>query len=167
VLGRDTVIRIPHDATVIRKDGEKVVDVHDDRRSVEMQDENATITLFFARDGDARTPVEVRLVPTAGGRFAPWNLIPRLPRLVQYASGCLAWDRGGAGAALEALRESGKARRGLSDDMLRIVVDDYKTLIADGEPHPIKALANLRSVDKSTASRWVTAARRRGLLEQK
>jgi DNA-binding MarR family transcriptional regulator len=63
------------------------------------------------------------------------------------------------------LRRIGKTRRGLSDDQLRIIARLYETLIAEGERYPVKALAEAQDVDKSTASRWVSAARRRGLLE--
>ena len=37
--------------------------------------------------------------------------------------------------------------------------------LGEGEPHAITAMANAMPVDKSTASRWVAAARRQGFLE--
>jgi hypothetical protein len=165
VLDRNTVVSIPHDATVTREGGRKVVDVHDPRHSVAIREDGATLTLFF--DPDTAELVEVRLTHAASGEFNPWQLMPKLMRYLQYARGLLAHEEGDVVAALAALRESGKARRGLPDDALEIAAADYKTLVSEGEPHPIKALAKLRGVDKSTASRWISAARRRGLLAVK
>lgn len=167
---RDTVIRNPHDATAIREGGKTRWVTHDPRVSVEIQEEGAAVTLFFDPDralaGDAPL-LEVRLTPTAGGEFAPWKLLPELPKYTAYARASLTWDTDGAGAALRALRKVNRTRRGMSDDQLRAVAESYESLIAEGEQHPVKALAALQHVDKSTASRWISAARARGLLDRK
>ena len=52
------------------------------------------------------------------------------------------------------------------DVELRLVAQRYETLVAEGERYPITALAAAERVHKSTASRWVSAARRRGLLQE-
>jgi hypothetical protein len=163
LLDRDTEIHIPHDATVTRKGGRKVVDVHDPRTSVAIQEEGATLTLFFEPDGDAPL-VEVRLSPTAAGAFEPWRLLPQLPLHLKYARASLAHRSGDVAAALDVLRQHGSTRRGLSDKFLKIVAEKYESLVAEGEPYPVKALAAIQHVDKSTASRWIRAARERGLF---
>jgi hypothetical protein len=146
---------------------------HDPKRphvTVAMQTEGATLTLYFDRKtafrGDAPLR-EVRLTPSASGTFKPELLLEHMPRYLQYARASLAHDRGGAAAALEALRHVDKTRRGLSDRFLRNVAELYGSLVAEGEAYPVKALAASQHVDKSTASRWISAARRRGLLEPK
>ena len=171
MLDRDTVIRVPHSATVTRKGSGKEVQVHDPRVSVAMQEEGATLTLFFDPDtalslsGGARL-LEVSLTPAAGGEFEPWRLLPNLPLHLQYARASLAWKRGDANAALRTLRERSFTRRGLSDRHLRYVAEIYKSLVTEGERYPVKALAAAQHVVISTASRWVTAARARGFLDE-
>jgi hypothetical protein len=166
---RDTVIRVPHDQTVTRKDGRTRRTTHDRRVSVAMQEEGATLTLFFDPDtalsGDAPL-LEIRLTPAADGEFQPWRLLPNLPLHLQYARASLAWKRGDANAALRTLRERSFTRRGLSDSHLRYVAEIYKSLVAEGERYPVKALAAAQHVDISTASRWVTASRARGYVEE-
>jgi hypothetical protein len=167
VLGDNTVIRNPHEVVVTRKAGRTHRDKVDPRVSVAMQEEGATLTLFFdpetALSGDAPL-LEIRLTPTAGGEFEPWRLLPNLLLHVQYARAELAWDRDDASAALRALRQVSTTRRGLSDDFLGTVARLYDALIAEGEKYPVKTLAAAQHVDISTASRWVSAARARGLL---
>lgn len=167
---RETVVRSPHDATVSRTGGRRHVQVDDPRTSVSIQEEAATLTLFFdpekAWTGDAQL-LEVRLSPTAGGEFRPWVLLSRLPRHLQYARATLANKRGDITAALQALREHGKTRRGLSDDFLREIAQLYERLVAEGEPYPAKVLAEHQHAHKSTVSRWISAARQRGLLAPK
>src|SRR5215207_4266820 len=107
MLDRDTVISIPHDVTVTRtKHGRTRRKVHDPRVSVAMQEEGATLTLFFEPDtalsGDAPL-LEIRLTPAAGGEFEPWRLLPNLPLHLRYARARPAWKRGEASAALQAL----------------------------------------------------------------
>lgn len=167
MLDRDTVIRSPHDAIATRSDGRTTWQVNDARVSVEMQEEGATLTLFFdpARAFAGDSPLlEVRLTPTAAGRFEPWRLVPTLPLHVRYARASLAWDQGDVVAALDLLRPKVRTRRGLSDDFLRLVTQVYESLVREGEAYPVKALAATQQVDKSTASRWLSAARERGIL---
>jgi hypothetical protein len=164
---RDTVIRSPHEAVVTRERGRTIRRVVDPRVSVSMQEEGATLTVFFdpttALSGDA--PVqEIRLTPTAAGEFEPWQLLPRLPQHLRYARASLGRRPDVASAALNALRQMGRTRRGTSDDWLRLIAQDYASLVAEGERYPIKALAAMRHADKSTASRWVAKARERGLI---
>ncbi len=53
------------------------------------------------------------------------------------------------------------------DDFLRLVAAEYRTLIGEGEKHPIKTLAERHRVDISAASRWVTKARDRRYIPRK
>jgi hypothetical protein len=163
---RDTVIRVPHEMEVTREKGQTKRREIDPRVSVSMQEKGATLILFFdperALAGDAL--LEVRISPTEAGVFEPWRLLPALPHYVQYARAAMAHKRGDAAAALDALQRRNSPGRGLDERFLRDVADYYMTLVEGGERYPIKALASLRDVDKSTASRWITAARQRGLL---
>jgi hypothetical protein len=65
--------------------------------------------------------------------------------------------RGARSRQMRALRRAGATRRGLSDEFYRLVADAIS-----GKEHPVKVLAEMQQVDKSTASRWVSAARARG-----
>ena len=67
-------------------------------------------------------------------------------------------------ASADALRELGRTRRGLSDRFYETIADQYATLIAEGERHPVKRLAAIHHVTISAASRWVTGARARGYV---
>ena len=165
---RETEIHDPHDVTTTRRDGRTERQINDPRVSVSMQEDGATLTLFFDADtawtGNAPL-LEIRLSPTNGGTFEPWRLLPTLPHHLQYACARLAGrNRDDVVAALKALRRVNSPRRGLDVDFLRDVAAYYKRLIDEGERYPIKALAAMQNVDKSTASRWVSAARARGFL---
>lgn len=69
-------------------------------------------------------------------------------------------------ASADALREHGKTRRGLSDRFYRTIADQYTTLVAEGEPNPVKTLAEIHYVSISAASRWLKEARRRGYVKE-
>lgn len=167
MLDRDTVVNVPHSVTVSASGRKRVVDP---RISVTLQEGGAALTLFFdpATAWTGTAPLlEVRLEPPSSGQpFEPWHLLPRLPLYLQYARAKLAFERDDAAAALRALRQVSSTRRGLSDDFLRLVAGLYEALVAEGEPYPVKALAESQPVDKSTASRWVSAARDRGFLRK-
>jgi hypothetical protein len=154
MLDRETEVRIPHS----RADG---------RVSVAMQADGVTLTLFFERATalTGKAPLlEIRLEPAADGRFEPAKLVPHLPLHLAYARASLAREKGDVRAAIAALRETNKPRRGLTDEFLKAVAMAYESLVAEGELAPITALAKLQPADKSTASRWVSAARARGFL---
>ena len=67
-------------------------------------------------------------------------------------------------AAADALRQIAGPGRGLTDAFYRTIATSYEALVAEGEPHPVKALSEMNHVTISAASRWVKEARRRGLL---
>lgn len=135
-----------------------------------MHEQSAVITLFFhpesALAGDAPL-LEVRLSPTAGDTFEPWKLMPQLPLYLRYARASLAGQHGDVMSALRALRQVTSTRRGLSDDFLRLVATAHDSLTAEGEPYPVKTLAEMQHVTISAASRWISAARQRGFLGEK
>ena len=68
-------------------------------------------------------------------------------------------------AAADVLRHIAGPGRGLSDGFYRVIASSYKALVAEGEPHPGKALGEKHHVTISAASRWLTEARRRGPLD--
>jgi hypothetical protein len=154
MLDKNTAIHVPHSPD-------------DPRISVTMVESWATITLFYPREtglSGEDQPIEVRLTPPRAGEFEPWHLAPRLPLYFKYARAAILWNDGEAVRALRALRDAGATRRGLTDDFYCRVADSYKTIKAAGEQYPVKALAAMQPVDISTASRWITEARRRGYL---
>jgi hypothetical protein len=157
MLHRNTHVRSPHSDS-------------DLRLSVVMKEAGATLTLFFPLDtgwaGESEL-LELRLEPDNGTPFEPWRLVPRLPLYLQYARATLADRRDDMAAALRALRDAGATRRGLGDDFDSLVAQSYGALVAEGERHPVKALAEMQPVDISTASRWIKEARRRGLIPEK
>jgi hypothetical protein len=154
VLDSETVVRSPHSAD-------------DPRTSVSTDHEGVALTMFFDREGawTGEAPLlEIRLTPPAAGKFEPVRLMPALLLHERYARATLARNRGDILDALRMVRENSSPRRGLSDEHLRIVAEVYRALVAAGEPHPVKALAAMAPADKSTASRWISAARARGYL---
>jgi hypothetical protein len=162
-LQDQTVIRVPHDATVTRRDGKKHVEVHDPRTSVTMPTPGGELTLFFdppLADGALN---EVRLIPGP----EPWRLMSRLPLYLSYARAVAAWRQDDKVAALRALRDVGSGVRGHGDDFYRGVASMYNALVAAGEPSPIKAIAESQPVSISAASKWVTRARNLGFIEPK
>jgi hypothetical protein len=168
MLDGETVIRHPHSATVTRVKGKKKVVTHDPRISVAIAEGGATLTLFFPPEtgwaGDAN-PLEIRIEPREGADpFEPWRLMPKLPLYLSYARASLAHRDQDIRSALQALRALGTSRRGLGDEFYRLVAQSYEAIVAEGEPYPVKALAEMQPVDVSTASRWIKEARRRGFL---
>jgi hypothetical protein len=153
MLDKNTEVHAPHSKK-------------DKRVSVTMVESWATITLFYLETGLSGDdqPIEVRIEPPPSGQFEPWQLAPRLPLYVKYARAAMLWDDGAAVNALRALRDAGATRRGLSDDFYRRIADSYETIQAAGERYPVKTIAELNNVVISTASRWITEARRRGYL---
>ena len=65
----------------------------------------------------------------------------------------------------ETLRSIAGPGRGHSPYFYELIGREYSELVRGGEPHPVKALAAAHYVTISTASRWITEARRRGYVE--
>jgi hypothetical protein len=91
------------------------------------------------------------------------------PTAVAYARAFASWRMDDARSLLRALRQAGATRRGLRGDFYRLIADQYKSLVANGERFPVTALADAQSppVTVSTASRWIKECRRRKLLPSK
>jgi hypothetical protein len=165
-LDEQTHYRIPHDTVVTRKDGKTHREVRDPRHSVEMPTPGGVVTLFFEPPAeDAQEPYgrlsEVRLVPGA----EPWRLMPRLPLYLAYARAVLSRKQGNQVAALRALRDAGSGRRGHGDDFYQAVAALYGALVAAGERHPVKALAESQPVTIAAASKWIKRARELGMID--
>jgi hypothetical protein len=131
----------------------------------------------FTGEGDVQElrllPDTERLEPRVLRRFAPES--ETYLAFARAAMRILAPDRLGtpeerwekARGAAQALREIAGPGRGLSDEFFRQISVNYNALLAEGEPHPVKALAEIHHVTISAASRWVTEARRRGYLKER
>jgi hypothetical protein len=155
MLDRDTVIQHPHSPD-------------DPRISVTMEEDGARLILFFPPENGFTglvDPTEVRLLPQEGKPFLPDRLLPRLPLHRRYAKASLAWRHDDIVGVLRQLHMPRRGRGAkLTDDFLQLVAIAYEEIVGMGEPHPVKAIANMEGVDISTASRWVSAARLRGYL---
>ena len=68
---------------------------------------------------------------------------------------------------LEPFRKAAGPGRGLSDGFYRLLGEQHKALVAEGELRPVTAIAEIHGVTISAASRWLKEARRRGLIEEK
>jgi hypothetical protein len=156
MLDRDTVVYGPGS----RPDG-------DPRVCIEMHDRGCQLEFFFedlAGDGPI---LEIRLLPDAKN-LTPGSLRELMPQAAvytRYARATIKHQRSEAAEHIAALRELGATRRGLPPEFYRRVASNYRALVAEREQHPVKALAAMHSVTISTASRWISEARRRGYIE--
>ena len=67
----------------------------------------------------------------------------------------------------EALRALSGPGRGLTDEFYKRIGETYNALVAEGEPHPVKALSEIHHGTISAGSRWIKEARRRGFIAPK
>ena len=67
--------------------------------------------------------------------------------------------------AARALRQAGGPGRGYVDEFYETIGDQYRALVEEGHPHPVKAIGERNHVTISGASRWIKEARRRGFLD--
>jgi hypothetical protein len=173
VLDHDTVVYGPNTR---RRDGRPYVRRtppgarrdSDPRVCVAMHDRGCKLEMFF-EDFAAEGPVlEVRLLPEDGSELTPSllsDVMSRAALYTRYARASIKHEHGEVVEMLTALRDIGTTRRGLSDEFYRRVANHYGALLREGEPHPVKRLAEINSVTISAASRWLSEARRRGHIE--
>jgi hypothetical protein len=151
VLDSETIIRTPHSDD-------------DQRTSVSMKTHGCELVLFFDDPGRQGPLRELRLLP-ASAELEPRvvrQFAPQSPLYVQYARATMTDNDDDWRGSLQSLREIGATRRGLGAEFYKIVADNHRALA--GEPHPVKALAEMHHVAISTASRWISETRRRGYL---
>ena len=107
------------------------------------------------------TETDANKVKRASERIDP-SVVRRVGRnyatYVEYARSLIQHNREKTRESLTALGKTGKTRRGLSLDFLSGVADEYRDLVANHEPYPVKALAEMHHV---VISRSVPAARGR------
>ena len=84
---------------------------------------------------------------------------------LEYARSILRFEHEKTRDALRNLGKAGRTKRGLSIDFISGIADDYRELVAGGEPHPVKTLAAMHQVQISTASRWISRAKQLGLIQ--
>ena len=138
----------------------------DERVCVSMKTEGLELRLYFA-DLSAEGPVlELRLLPELE-QLEPKalrRLIPTAPLYAQYARAAIRFEREDVRGAVQALRQVGRPGRKLGAEFYRHIARHYEALVAEGEPHPVKALGLMHNVSISAASRWITEAKRLGLI---
>jgi hypothetical protein len=110
--------------------------------------------------GDSGTP-DARLDPGYVTRVAT-----SLSLYKQYARATILWDHGDATRALAILRNIGATRRGLPSSWFRRIAEEYNRRLDAGERAPVTAIAGAHGVYKSTASRWIKEAKRRGYIQK-
>jgi hypothetical protein len=84
---------------------------------------------------------------------------------LEYARSILRFEDEKTRDALRNLGKAGRTKRGLSIDFISGIADDYRELVAGGEPHPVKTLAAMHQVEISTASRWISRAKQLDLIQ--
>jgi len=146
------------------------------RPSVSMKDRGVEVVVLFD-DETFKTPgpnmadvVEIRLQPAKPGPLdtgALSALMPRAGLYVRYARALSAMEFATLEEKAKLLRDFGSTKRGLTDELLETIAGQYRALQAEGQPHLVKAIAALHSVDISTASKWISRARSRGFLPPK
>lgn len=163
MLHDETVWRTPHSLDDPNRD------------SLSMKDRGIELLLFFYRDfgvpRDERPLVEVRLLPDAD-QLTPVKMrefLRRSSHYERYARSFMADFLGDPARVLaqaKRLRDFGSTRRGLSDEFYRVIALDHAALLAEGEPHIVKAMAAMHEVTPGAASRWIKEAKRRGYIEE-
>ena len=114
--------------------------------------------------------LEVRILPDTK-ELAPRTLrefLPKASQYVRYARAVLTNDKDVWRSSAQALRQVGATRRAAW--ARTSIASSRKTTrpgIAEGEPYPVKALADMHQVGISTASRWVKGARDAKLIPPK
>jgi len=151
-------------------DAETVIDVPagpDDKRvRVRIKTHGLELQLFFDDFGRQGPLRELRLVPDRDDLDpkALGRLVPQAPLFLMYARAAMSANEENWVGAIEGLRTIGRPGRGLPPEHYKMVATAYAAIVAEGHPHPVKALAEMNHVTISAASRWLTEARKRGLL---
>ena len=91
------------------------------------------------------------------------QLVERYPRWLELARAHAAVDLGRTGELAHGTKRIKPAR--LDRNWYRMIADEYRRHVAECEPAPVTTIARSHGVTPSAASRWVTAARKQGLLE--
>jgi hypothetical protein len=145
-----------------------------DGAGVIIRERGCELVLHFDSPKPGAALLELRIGPERGKQLEPAKarqLFPQIELYMAAARAALSWnpdaDADDFRAAADALREVGRPGRGLSDDFFRLIAQHHKALVSEGEKHPVKALSDIHHVTISAASRWVTEARRRGLIDTK
>jgi len=139
----------------------------DDRTRVTMRTHGCKLVLCFADPGRQGPVLELSVLPDTA-ELSPQVLrefMPRAPLFLLYARAAMSEKTEEWLASSRALRDLGSTRRGLTPEFYRLIALNYEALVAEGEPHPVKALAAMHDSTISSASRWLKEARRRGLIE--
>ena len=102
--------------------------------------------------------------PLAMDQVAVERVVSRYHEYLQVAERMIVLDRDGIEGALRLLRGHGVKPAKLTDDFYRLIAADYSQRRRSGVTAPLQRLADAQNVDKSTASRWVKEATRRGYL---
>jgi transposase-like protein len=106
-------------------------------------------------------PIGDRL-PRPLDREAVQEVAERFREYVEYARSCVAI--GGVPTAGRPPGPRGRKRRQLTDDFLSLIAEQYVKWSA-GSGHAVTEIANAHGVNRSTASRWVQAAKDHGFFE--
>ena len=148
----------------------------DPRPSVSIKDRGVEVVVLFddesfkALGPERADVVEICIRPAGDGPLdagALSSLMPRAGLYFRYARALSSLDFATIKEKAKLLRDFGSTKRGLTDELLETIAGQYRDLEAGGQPHLVKTIAALHSVDISTASKWIKRARDRGYLPEK
>jgi hypothetical protein len=91
------------------------------------------------------------------------HLVERYPKWLELAQAHAAVDFDRAREVAPALKRIKPAR--LDRNWYRMIADEYRRHVEEGEPAPVTTIARSHGVTPSAASRWVKAARTEGFLD--
>ena len=109
--------------------------------------------------GDEETAIELPELTALALR----QLVERYPRWLELALAHAQVDLSRAGDLARGAKRIKPAR--LDREWYRMVADEYRRHIAEGEPSPVSTIASSHGVSPSAASRWLKSARELGLLD--
>ena len=103
-------------------------------------------------------------LPKPLDRDAVQQVTARFREYVEYARACVAFRAPPNPPSTTPGSRPRRRRRALTDDFLQRIAEQYQAWSDDGRA--VSELAEAHGVNRSTASRWVQAARDRGFLPQ-
>jgi hypothetical protein len=106
-------------------------------------------------------PQELERFPRPLDRRTVDGVLARFSQYVQYARAQVEFQEA---QETPGAKPSGR-RRELTDDFLSEIAGQYRAWSA-GQGRAVTEIANAHGVNRSTASRWVAAARARGYIEE-
>jgi hypothetical protein len=130
--------------------------VHDDETE-ELEYRNVGLEL-----GEPLRDEEAALAAPELSALTLRRVVERYPHWLELARAHAKFN-GPVSIDLEHMKRPKPAR--LDVEWYRMIAEEYRHHIEDGDPAPITTIAKSHGVTPSAASRWVTTAKKRGLID--